>query len=109
MFRYSYKTSNSFIVFIIYFFFKSHIFNMVTPAEVYDNLLNIAKFTKKKCSQTDIVGNDFNLYDGMIIGKNLKLLKNRYYIFLNYVINDLILELLFKNGVFQIGQIIISQ
>lgn len=58
---------------------QSQIFNLVNPSEVYENLLNIGKFTPKKCtlSTNSEIGDNFTLYDETITGKVVKLMKNR--------------------------------
>ena len=64
---------------------ESVFFNLVSPSDVYENLLNYGKFTTKKCQMSDEVGASFSLYDDTIqrkffmsgkSGKNL--LKNIY-------------------------------
>jgi len=62
---------------------QSVIFNCVSPSEVYENLLNISKFTKKKCTLTSAIemGDEFTLYDGEIQGRCHKIIKNHLIIF----------------------------
>jgi len=55
----------------------SIIFNFVSPSELYENLLNFSKFTKKRCEFTDQIGEEFHLFNDLVRGKNLKLMKNR--------------------------------
>lgn len=52
------------------------VFNFSTPSEVYENLINISKFTRKKCEIATGVGDDFNLFGGKVTGKCLRLIKD---------------------------------
>lgn len=61
---------------VITSFKQSLFFNQTSPTEVYMNLMNLGKFTPKKCVMTAEVGEDFSLFDDTVQGTNSKLIKN---------------------------------
>lgn len=52
---------------------------MVSPSEVYENLLNPGKFSKRTCTLTTTTeaGEEFSLYEGSVQGSIIRLMKNR--------------------------------